>query len=118
MSAGTTVCAWCSLAVVQWYFTVGSGVLGWTIAGVTSLAGVEASTAVSTWFVVGTEVEVLVAEQTTPTFVAEAVPRLHARAMHTTWIFLAFVTQRTFPTGLTFALVWHCAMSMFFITTR
>lgn len=61
------------------------------------MTGVEASTAVAARFVIGAEVEVLVAEKTTPAFVAKAVPRFHAGSVRATWVALALVAKRAFP---------------------
>lgn len=64
------------------------------------MTGVEASTAIAAGFVVGTEVEVLVAEKTAPAFIAKTVPRFHAGSMHATWVTLALVAERAFPPRL------------------
>lgn len=73
------------------------------VTGVGALAGVEAGSVVAARLVVGAVVQVLVAEQTAPTLVAEAVPRLYACAVHAAWVTLAFVAKRTYPTRMTSA---------------
>lgn len=85
-------------AVVLDQFTVRSSVFGRAGTGVRSLTSVEASTTVLARLVVGAVVQVLVAEKTTPTFVAVALPRLLARAVQTSRVADALVAQFSLPT--------------------
>lgn len=82
-------------------FAVCPSEAGGAVAGVGALTGVETGAVVATGFVVGAVVEILVAEQSSPAFVAQAVPRLHTTAVHATGIAFAFVTQRSNPTCVT-----------------
>ena len=85
-------------AIVLDQFAVCSRVLGRTGARVRSLASVEASAAILARLVVGAVVQVLVAKETAPAFVAVALPRLLARAVQTARITDALVAQLSLPT--------------------
>lgn len=87
--------------VVHGYFAVGAVEAVGAAAGVTALAGVEASAAVSARFVVGAEVQVLVAEQAAPAFVAEAIPRFQAGTVDATRVTLTLVAEGPLPPRLT-----------------
>jgi len=63
-----------------------------TVAGVGALAGVEARASVLTRLVVGAVVEILVAEQSTPALVTQAVPGLLAAAVQAPGVPLTLVT--------------------------
>lgn len=67
---------------------------------------------------IGAEVEVLVAEETTPALFAHALVAIDARAVHTAGISLALVAELTFPAGLTAAFVGLLTMTMLNITSR
>lgn len=84
-------------------FTVNARIARRTIACVRSLAGVETSAIVLARLVVGTKIKVLVAEQPTPTFIANALPRFLACSVYAARIRLALITTCTFPTWLTAA---------------
>ena len=88
------------LAVVDLAFAVGTSVARRTFTCVRPLAGVETSAAVLTRFIVGAIVEILIAEQPTPAFVAHALPGMLTGAVKTTGIALTFVTQPAHPTRL------------------
>jgi hypothetical protein len=45
-------------------------------------------------------IEILVAEQATPTLIAEAVPGLLAGSVKTSWVPLALVTKAPFPSAV------------------
>lgn len=79
-------------AVVHQVLALGAGETLRTLARITALAGVEARSAVAAGLVVRAEVQVLVAEQSTPSLVAHAIPRLHTAAMDASWVSLALVT--------------------------
>lgn len=96
----TPVGAGLARAVVYQDVAHRSGEARGTTAGVTSLARIEASSSVATGLVVRAEVEILVAEQASPSFVTEAIPRLNATAVHATRITLASIAKRPFPTRL------------------
>lgn len=82
------------------FFAVGAGEAGLAGAGVGSLSGVEASPVVLARLVVGAVVEILVAEEPSPTFVAEAVPRLLAGAVETAGIPLALRAEGSLPAAV------------------
>lgn len=68
-----------------------------TLAGITTLSGVEACAPVTAGFVVRTEVEVLIAKQSAPSLVAHTIPRFHATAVNASGIPLALIAERSFP---------------------
>lgn len=70
------------------------------LAGVRALAGVEAGAAVLAGLVIRAVVEVLVAEQTAPAFVALALPGFLAGAVHTARIGFAFCAESALPAGV------------------
>lgn len=90
-------------AVAQLLITVYAGVAGRAAARVRALARVETGAAVSARLMVGAVVQVLVAEQPAPAFVAQTVPRLLAGTVSAVRIRFAFVAQSTFPTAVTSA---------------
>lgn len=88
-------------AVVYLALAVGAREARGTVARVRALARVEARAVVPARPVVGTVVEVLVAEEPAPALVAQAVPRLLARAVQTAGVTLALVAQRALPPVVT-----------------
>lgn len=92
-----------SLGESQVDFALGSGKTGRTRARVQSLARVEARAAILARRVIGTVVQVLVAEHTTPAFFAQTLPRLLAVAVHATRIYLALVASGSRPARVTSA---------------
>ena len=72
-----------------------------TRAGVRALAGVEAGAAVVAGLVIGTVVEILVAEEAAPAFVAEALPGLLTASMKTPRIPHTLIAVGTFPSVVT-----------------
>ena len=59
------------------------------------MTGVRAGAAVQAWLAIGAEVEVLVAEESTPAFFAVALPLVLAGPMYTSWVQLTFVASRS-----------------------
>lgn len=88
-------------ATVYFGFAIRPGESGRAGAGVRALSGVETGTAVLAGLVIGTVVEVLVAEETAPSFVAQAVPRLLATSVETTGITFAFRAEPSLPAAVT-----------------
>lgn len=88
-------------AVVYLTLAVGAREARGTVARVRALACVEARAVVPARPVVGTVVEVLVAEEPAPALVAQAVPRLLARAVQAAGVALALVAQRALPPVVT-----------------
>lgn len=82
---------------------LGPGEVGRTRARVKALARVEARAAVLARRVVGTVVQVLVAEHATPSLFAQTLPRLLAVTVHATRVYLTLVTSGSRPTGVTSA---------------
>lgn len=74
-----------------------------THTGVESLAGVEAGAAILAGAMVGAVVKILIAEQTSPALVADAVPWLVAGAVHAARIKCTLIAQRSLPAILTAA---------------
>lgn len=66
-------------------------------AGVRTLAGVKAGAAVHAGLVIRAIVQVLVAEQSAPAFVAKALPGFLAATMKAAWISHALVAVRSLP---------------------
>lgn len=81
-------------------FAVRAHESGLALAGVGSLAGVEAGASVLAGLVVGAEVQVLVAEETAPALVALALPRLLAGAVDAARVGLALGAQGSLPAGV------------------
>lgn len=88
-------------AVVVLFLTVGAGEARRTAASVGSLTGIETGAAVATRLVIRTVVEILFAEKTAPTFVAETVPRFLTRPVKASRVSLALITQATSPSAMT-----------------
>ncbi len=88
-------------AVAEFLITVNAGITRRTTARVRSLAGIETGTAVSARLVIGTVIQVLIAEQATPAFDAQTFPRFLALAVQTARVLFAFVAQATFPSAVT-----------------
>lgn len=86
---------WIYAAVFNFNFTVGAEESGWTLACVGSLASVGTGSAVMTRLVIGAEVQVLIAEQSTPALLADAFPFHRAGSMYTSWIHFTLVTIRS-----------------------
>lgn len=87
-------------AVVDLAFAVRPRVTWRTAARVRALTGVVAGPAVATRLVVGAVVEVLVAEEAAPAFVAKTVPRLLAGAVQTARVPLTLVAQPPLPAAV------------------
>lgn len=104
--------------VIQFPLTVGSCKPRGAAARVRTLSSVEACPAMSAWLMVCAVIEILVAEQAAPTFIAEAVPGLLAGPVETSWIPLALVTKPPFPSAVAQAFVGLVAVSMLIVTTR
>lgn len=68
-----------------------------TLAGVTTLSGIEACAPVAAGFVVRAEVEILIAKKSTPSLVAHAIPRFHATAVNASGVPLALIAEWSFP---------------------
>lgn len=88
-------------AAVQLDFAVDARVARRAAASIRALARVEANAVVLAGFMVGAVVEVLVAEQSTPALVADAVPLLLACSVQASRIPLAFITIPAGPSALT-----------------
>lgn len=89
--------------IINLLFTVSPSEAWRTVASVGSLACVEAGASIATRFVIGAVIQVLVAEKASPAFVTEAVPRLLAGSVQTSWIPLALVAERALPSLVTSA---------------
>lgn len=86
--------------------------------GVAALASVGAGGSVLAGFVVGAEVEVLVAEQAAPALLAVALPGLAARPVLAAWVPAALVTGRALPAQTTLALTRLVTEAMALATAR
>lgn len=109
--------AWRGRAIADDRFALGAGKARRTLARVRALARVEAGSTVLARFVVGAKVQVLVAEQTAPAFVAQALPRLLAGSVHAARVRFALVAQLSLPSGLADAFVGLIAMAVLLITS-
>ena len=76
---------------------IGSSPARWATARVRTLAGIEARRSVLARFVVGTVVEILVAEQSTPTLIAVTLVRFGARSVFAARVSNAFVAISSGP---------------------
>lgn len=83
--------------VVFEQLAIGTRIFSWTGASVGALSSVEAGATVLARLVVGAVVKILVAEQTTPTFIAVTLVRLLAGSVQATWVADALVTQLSLP---------------------
>lgn len=90
-------------AAVDPLFAIGAREAFGTRTSVRPLSGVVARAVVLTRSVVSAEVQVLIAEESSPAFVAEALPFLLTRAVHAPRITLALVAQPSNPAGVTSA---------------
>ncbi len=81
--------------------TVGASVSRRATASVGSLSSVPASGSIETRLVIGAVVEILIAEQSTPTIIASALEGLFTRAVDAAWVANAQVTELASPTGFT-----------------
>lgn len=92
-------------ALIALDLTVGTGESWPTVAGVAPLSSVGAAGAVSAWLMVGTVVQVLIAEEATPALLTGALKRLRAGSMQTTWISHTLIAKATLPShaALTFS---------------
>lgn len=98
---GTAIRARRSQAIVDQIFAFRAGESFRTFARVATLPGVEAGAPIAAGLVVRAEVEILVAEEAAPSLVAHAIPRFRAAAVDATWVPLALIAQRSFPSRLT-----------------
>lgn len=94
---GSTVEARNDSAIIFDQLAIGSGVLGRAGTGVGALTRVETGAAVLAGLVIGAVVEILIAKQTAPTFVAIALPRLLARSVQAARVANALVAQFALP---------------------
>uniref|UniRef100_A0A8D8Y3F2 Uncharacterized protein n=1 Tax=Cacopsylla melanoneura TaxID=428564 RepID=A0A8D8Y3F2_9HEMI len=90
-----------STAAMQLVFTIRPVESRRTSASVRPLACVETGSAILTRLVIGAVVQILVAEQTAPAFITQALPGFMARAVQTAWVTLALITELAFPTTAT-----------------
>lgn len=84
-------------AVIFNQLAISSSVLGGAGTGVRALTRVKTGATVLAGFVIGAVVEILIAEQTTPTFVAITLPRLLAGSVKAAWVPDALVAQFALP---------------------
>lgn len=76
-----SVLAWVAVTFVGLDLAVCSAETGLAGTGVTALAGVGAGSVIPAGLVIGAEIQVLVAEQATPSLLASALPGLAAGAV-------------------------------------
>lgn len=105
-------------AVADSRLAVDPRVTGWALAGIRTLSGIEAGSTVLARFVVRAEVQILIAEQSTPAFIAETLPRFLAGSVHASRIGLALVAQSAFPAGLAYAFVRLGAVAVLLVAAR
>lgn len=94
-----------------------SGVVVRTIAGESALSGIPASSSVLAWAVVRAIVQILIAEHSTPAFVAIAIVGFVAGAVVASGVTFALGAKRSLPPFAAFALVGHGAIPVFFGAT-
>lgn len=98
--ARTSVQARHGCTVANARLAVGSGVTGRALASIRTLSGVETSSPVLARLVVSAKVQILIAEQPTPAFVAQAFPGLLAGSVHASRVGLTLVAQLALPSRL------------------
>ena len=113
-----TILARVAVALAGLDLAVGAAEAGLAGAGVAALACVGASGVVLAWLVVGTEVQVLVAEEATPTFLAIALPWLVAGAVQAAWVALALITEGALPPEAALALSGGVTITVLFAAAR
>lgn len=114
----SVVQAWRSRTIADHRLALGTGEPGRTLARVRALTGVEAGSTVLARLVVGAKVQILVAEQSAPTFVAQALPRFLAGSVHAPRVRFALIAQLPLPSGLADAFVGLIAVTVLLITSR
>lgn len=99
-----SILAGVAVTLVDLYLTSFTAEASLACACVTALACVSAGRSVHAGLVVGTEVQVLIAEQASPALLAVALPRLATGPMDTAWVANAFITGGTLPAWAAFTL--------------
>lgn len=107
-----------AVTFLEFQLTVHTSVTWATCAGVTPLATVGACCTVLARGMVGTIVEILVTEQSSPTFVTGTLPGDAAGAVVTAIVGDTFIAQTTLPTWATEALSWLAAVAVLFMAAR
>lgn len=110
--AAASIFAWVTGAFIALNLAVGSRVSGSAVAGIAPLTGIGAAGSILAWFMVGAVVQVLVAEQATPAFLAGAFKWLRARSVQTAGVSHTLITEPTLPSHTTFAFPGHLAETM------
>lgn len=110
--AAASVLAGVAVALVYLQLAVGAAVAGPAGAGVAALACIGAGGPISTRLVVGAVVQVLVAEEATPSFLTHALPRLRAGAMETARVPHTVAAGRTLPAQATLTLPRRLAVTV------
>lgn len=87
-------------------------------AGVAALTGVGAGGIIHAGFVIGAEVQILIAEQASPAFLASALKRLVAGAMQAPWISLALVAEGALPPEAALTLTGGLTITVLLATAR
>lgn len=113
-----SVLAWVAVTLVDLQFTVGAPESWPAGARVTALAGVGAGGPVGAWLVVGAVVQVLIAEQTSPAFLADALPRLTACSMEAAWVAHTLIAVRPLPPQAALAVPRGLAVAMCLAAVR
>lgn len=114
--AGPSVPAGAGSALVHLQLTVGPCIPGSAGACVAPLARVGAGGSVPAWLMVSAVVQILVAEEAPPAFLAVTLPGLLAGTMETAWVSDAFITVAALPANSALAFPRFVTISMLVIT--
>lgn len=82
------------------------------------MSGVDAGGSIQTWTTPGTEVQILIAENPSPSVITVAVERLDAGPVHAAGMRNAFVASSTLPSEATLALIRLFADAVRFMAAR
>lgn len=99
--ATASILAGVAVTFIGLQLTVGAPEAWFARAGVAALACVSAGCSIGAGLVVSAVVQVLVTEETPPSLLAVALPRLTARPVEATWVANAFVTGGALPAHAT-----------------
>lgn len=116
--AAAAILARATVALADLDFTVVAGVSRLAGTGVAALACVGASSVVHAGLVVGAKVQVLVAEEAAPAFLAVALKRLVAGAVQAPRVALALITEGALPPEAALALAGSLTITMLFAAAR
>lgn len=90
---------------------------GRTRAGVRALPSIKAGAIVPAGLVIRTVVQILITEETTPTLIAQTLPRLVTNPVLAARVHLALIAKRSLPASVTYAFVGSIAVSVLLVAS-